>query len=130
MYGAGGGGPDDDYRELLSNRRVLVVLDNAHDGDQVRALLRQRQEKQLVEASKRQVAAPAPPPAATRPASVQERLAQLRKELNTLVAMHHHRTKKPHGKIHNQLREYCGGPPTAMASIEQLEERIATLRSW
>jgi len=24
----------------------------------------------------------------------------------------------------------CGGPPTAMASIEQLEERIATLRSW
>ena len=65
-----------------------------------------------------------------RPVGVQERLASLRKELNTLVAMHHHRTKKPHGKIHNQLREYCGGPPTAMASIEQLEERIATLRSW
>ncbi|MDT7786191.1 MAG: hypothetical protein QOF58_4610, partial [Pseudonocardiales bacterium] len=65
-----------------------------------------------------------------RPVGVQERLASLRKELNSLVAMHHHRTKKPHGKIHNQLREYCGGPPTAMASIEQLEERIATLRSW
>ncbi|WP_232520134.1 DEAD/DEAH box helicase [Actinosynnema pretiosum] len=99
--------------------------------DQVRALLRQRQEKQLVEASKRKADAPAPAaPAVTRPASVQEQLATLRKELNTLVAMHHHRTKKPHGKIHNQLREYCGGPPTAMASIEQLEERIATLRSW
>ncbi|GGP40374.1 hypothetical protein GCM10010185_09280 [Saccharothrix coeruleofusca] len=102
------------------------------EPDQVRELLRQRQEKQLVEASKRQAAAPAPaaPPPPARPASVQERLAALRKELNTLVAMHHHRTKKPHGKIHNQLREYCGGPPTAMASIEQLEERIATLRSW
>ncbi|GAA3851981.1 DEAD/DEAH box helicase [Saccharothrix violaceirubra] len=99
------------------------------EPDQVRALLRQRQEKQLVDAGKRPVAAPVAP-APTRPASVQERLAQLRKELNTLVAMYHHRTKKPHGKIHNQLREYCGGPPTAMASIEQLEERIATLRSW
>jgi hypothetical protein len=32
--------------------------------------------------------------------------------------------------IHNELRRVCGGPPTAMASIEQLEERIATLRSW
>ena len=32
--------------------------------------------------------------------------------------------------IHNELRTACGGPPTAMASIEQLEERIATLRSW
>ncbi|WP_371320685.1 DEAD/DEAH box helicase [Saccharothrix yanglingensis] len=101
------------------------------EPDQVRALLRQRQEKQLVEATRRNAtAAPAAPAPAPRPAGVQERLAQLRKELNTLVAMHHHRTRKPHGKIHNQLREYCGGPPTAMASIEQLEERIATLRSW
>ena len=24
----------------------------------------------------------------------------------------------------------CGGPPTAMANMAQLEERIATLRSW
>jgi superfamily II DNA or RNA helicase len=98
------------------------------EPDQVRTLLLQRQEEQLASAAKR----PKPEVAVreARPASVQERLASLRKELNTLVAMHHHRTKKPHGKIHNQLREYCGGPPTAMASIEQLEERIATLRSW
>ncbi|RKT53421.1 DEAD/DEAH box helicase [Saccharothrix australiensis] len=100
------------------------------EPDQVRALLRQRQEKQLIEAGKKAAPVAPPPPQPARPASVQERLGQLRKELNTLVAMHHHRTKKPHGKIHNQLREYCGGPPTAMASIEQLEERIATLRSW
>jgi hypothetical protein len=44
--------------------------------------------------------------------------------------MYHHRTNKPHGAIHNELRRVCGGPPTAMATIEQLEERIATLRSW
>ncbi|GLZ34108.1 hypothetical protein Lesp02_62950 [Lentzea sp. NBRC 105346] len=96
--------------------------------DQVRQLLRQRQEEQL---SKPRAESKSPlAPQQARPQSVQERLAALRKELNSLVAMHHHRTKKPHGKIHNQLREYCGGPPTAMASIEQLEERIATLRSW
>ena len=100
------------------------------EPDQVRALLRQRQEQQLVQVSKRQQAEPAPAPAPARPQSVQERLATLRKELNALVSVHHHRTKKPHGKIHNELRRHCGGPPTAMATIEQLEERIATLRSW
>ncbi|ANZ34936.1 hypothetical protein BBK82_01440 [Lentzea guizhouensis] len=98
------------------------------EPDQVRTLLLQRQEEQLASAAKRPKAEA--PVREVRSVSVQERLASLRKELNTLVAMHHHRTKKPHGKIHNQLREYCGGPVTAMASIEQLEERIATLRSW
>jgi hypothetical protein len=98
--------------------------------DQVRDLLRQRQAKQLADVSARKATEPpaAPQPARTR--TTQERLAELRRELNTLVSMHHHRTKKPHGKIHSELRAYCGGPPTAMASVEQLEERIATLRSW
>ncbi|MFP5070554.1 DEAD/DEAH box helicase [Pseudonocardia nantongensis] len=74
---------------------------------------------------------PTPPPPAERgPAGVRERLQTLRKELNTLVALHNHKTRKPHGKIHNDLRAHCGGPPVAMATIEQLEERIATLRSW
>jgi hypothetical protein len=71
-----------------------------------------------------------PPPAQRGPGGVRERLQTLRKELNTLVALHNHKTRKPHGKIHNELRAHCGGPPVAMASIEQLEERIATLRSW
>ncbi|HEX6342805.1 DEAD/DEAH box helicase [Umezawaea sp.] len=113
----------DDEQEYLGLPGLL-------EPDQVRALLRQRQEHQLVEVAKRKAAEPPPPPRAARPQGVQEQLAALRKELNTLVAMHHHRTKKPHGKIHNALREHCGGPPTAMATIEQLEERIATLRSW
>jgi superfamily II DNA or RNA helicase len=94
------------------------------EPDQVRALLRQRQESQLRERSK------AAEPAAPRPASVAERLAGLRKELNTLVTMYHHRSGKPHGAIHNELRRTCGGPPVAMATAEQLAERIATLRSW
>jgi superfamily II DNA or RNA helicase len=98
--------------------------------DQVRDLLRQRQAKQLADVSARKSTEPAAPPPPARTRTTQERLAELRRELNTLVSVHHHRTKKPHGKIHSELRAYCGGPPTAMASVEQLEERIATLRSW
>ena len=97
------------------------------EPDQVRALLRQRQERQLTDRSARPAERPAQP---ARPVSVAERLAVLRKELNTLVALYHHRTGKAHGVIHGELRRVCGGPPTAMASIEHLEERIATLRSW
>jgi superfamily II DNA or RNA helicase len=100
------------------------------EPDQVRALLRQRQAKQLAEVSARKATEPEPAVQPPRARTTQERLAELRRELNTLVSMHHHRTKKPHGKIHSELRAYCGGPPTAMASVEQLEERIATLRSW
>jgi hypothetical protein len=98
------------------------------EPEQVRALLRARQSKQLADRSKEAAAPETPPPA--RSQSVAERLNGLRKELNTLVAMYHHRTGKPHGMIHSELRRVCAGPPTAMASVEQLEERIATLRSW
>ncbi|MFE3291573.1 DEAD/DEAH box helicase [Rhodococcus sp. NPDC059234] len=97
------------------------------DADQMRALLRERQSSQLEKQ--------APPPAAA-PAAVADRvasatkLAELRKELNGLVAMNHHRTGKPHGWIHGELRRVCGGPPTAIATVEPLTERIATLRRW
>ncbi|MFD2490896.1 DEAD/DEAH box helicase [Amycolatopsis jiangsuensis] len=100
------------------------------EPDQVRALLRKRQEEQLADEKRRRPAADDQPAAPARPQSVSERIAALRKELNALVGMYHHRTKKPHGAIHNELRRVCGGPPTAMATVEQLEERIVTLRSW
>ena len=103
------------------------------EPDQMRALLRKRQQEQLAaeKQTKRAEPEPAPDPANRRSAeSVKERIARLRKELNALVGMYHQRTGKPHGAIHNDLRAACGGPPVAMASVEQLEERIATLRSW
>jgi len=103
--------------------------------DQVRTLLDQRQKEWLRRSQHPPAAVAEPRRAAPAPIerpqlSVREQLGALRKELNTLVALHHHRTGKPHGVVHGELRALCGGPPTAMATIEQLEERIATLRSW
>ncbi|MGW4090564.1 DEAD/DEAH box helicase [Nocardia sp. NPDC004750] len=100
------------------------------DAEQMRALLRERQARQVAD---RSVSAPVPDPgpqvagAAERVATA-DRLGELRRELNSLVAMHHHRTGKPHGVIHGELRRECGGPPTALATAEQLGERIAALR--
>ncbi|RSM70590.1 hypothetical protein DMB66_08910 [Actinoplanes sp. ATCC 53533] len=98
--------------------------------DQVSVLLNQRQSKQIA-AQKRQKAAE-PVPAQREPVvtlSAGERRNSLRRQLNTLVAAHHHRTNLPHGKIHAELRRLCGGPPSAQATIEQLEERIATIQT-
>ena len=57
-------------------------------------------------------------------------LRDLRKELNGLVAAWHHRTETPHGVIHAELRSACGGPPSAVASAEELQQRIDHIRHW
>lgn len=97
------------------------------DADQMRALLRDRQTRQLADRSAAQESASAPAAVAERIAT-SDKLGELRRELNSLVAMHHHRTGKPHGVIHGELRRECGGPPTALATADQLGERIAALR--
>ena len=101
-------------------------------ADQVSVLLNKRQAEQMA-AQKRQRGAPSRSRAQREPAVVAltagERRVSLRRQLNTLVAAHHHRTNLPHGKIHAELRRLCGGPPSAQATIEQLEERIATIQT-
>ncbi|WP_076478200.1 DEAD/DEAH box helicase [Williamsia sterculiae] len=100
------------------------------DADQVRTLLSQRQQEQV---QARTAAAANGDQAVTRTAAepdTRAQLSSLRRELNSLVAMHHHRTGKPHGLVHNELRQRLGGPPTAMATAEQLRERIGELRRW
>jgi hypothetical protein len=58
----------------------------------------------------------------------QMRALLLRRDLNALVSAAHHRTGKPHGWIHNELRRLCGGPPVAAASSDQLRARIEAVR--
>jgi superfamily II DNA/RNA helicase len=98
--------------------------------DQVSVLLNRRQTEQLAAQQKlAKETVPAQRERETVVLSAGERRVALRRQLNTLVAAHHHRTGLPHGKIHAELRRLCGGPPSAQATIEQLEERIATIQT-
>jgi superfamily II DNA or RNA helicase len=129
------------------------------DPDQVTTLLRKRQAAQLAARSAGAAAAPgaaAPAVAApavtfstattavaagvtpdgptsapeARPTVSREALAALRKELNGLVGAWSHRTGQPHGVIHNELRNACGGPAIPQASAEQIGARIQMIRQW
>jgi hypothetical protein len=112
------------------------------DPDQVALLLRKRQTRQLTTRSAAAAApapaasAPAPPAPAAAPAAPasatvsREGLAALRKELNGLVGAWSHRTGQPHGVIHAELRQACGGPAIPQASADQIRDRIAMIRKW
>ena len=130
------------------------------DPDQVRTLLRQRQNAQLAARSRSAPVSASPasaPPAsasasaspasaasatsaspasqapgepAALPAVSRQALAALRKELNGLVGAWSHRTGQPHGVIHNDLRRTCGGPPLPQATADQIRDRIDTIRRW
>lgn len=93
------------------------------DTDQMRDLLRRRQEEQLDRRSKVVGAAGVPVPM-----TAHGQLRELRHELNALVSAAHHRLGKPHGWIHNELRRICGGPPVAAASSDHLRARIVAIR--
>ena len=92
------------------------------DATQMRDLLRRRQEEQL---DKRTAAGGTLPVIST----THGQLRELRRELNALVTLAHHRTGKPHGWIHNELRRLCGGPPVAAANSDQLAARIEAVRA-
>jgi superfamily II DNA or RNA helicase len=111
--------------------------------DQVVALLKQRSADQAAAANRSRragAAQPAAPPAQPGPADapdtadpsrpVHEVIGELRRELNRLVAANNHRTGRPHGMIHAELRRSCGGPPSGQATAAQLRARIDLLRRW
>jgi superfamily II DNA or RNA helicase len=116
------------------------------DPDQVTVLLRKRQSAQLAARSAAAAARPAaggadgglfagPAPAADAPEAAtatvsRAQLAVLRKELNGLIGAWSHRTGQPHGVIHNELRQACGGPALPQASAEQIKARIDKIRQW
>ncbi len=98
------------------------------EPEQVRARLRARQADQ-VKQQKRQAAARAQREE-NAGISDHKRRAALRKELGGLVAAWSRRSNTPHAMIHAELRKRCGGPEVPLASIEEIEARIALLRNW
>ena len=116
------------------------------DPDQVAVLLRKRQSAQLAARSAAAggadaglfAAPPAAASAAAEPVAAPQatatvsraQLAVLRKELNGLVGAWSHRTGQPHGVIHNELRQACGGPALPQASAEQIKARVEKIRQW
>ncbi|WP_017580905.1 DEAD/DEAH box helicase [Nocardiopsis valliformis] len=117
-YGGGAAGS--------SEEEDFLGLPGLLDPEQVSQLLRKR--KADIHASQRKAKGKAEPEEESGP--THEVLAELRKDLSNLVGAWHHRTGKPHGVIHNELRRACGGPPVAQASPPQIRERIAKLRAW
>jgi hypothetical protein len=116
-YGLGGSDEELDF----------LGLPGLLEPDQVRELLRSREEKTMKGGRRKAKAEEAPTPAEL---ATHEQLALLRRELNGLVAAWHHRTGQPHGVIHTDLRRELGGPAAAHASADQLRERIERLRDW
>ena len=119
--GASGSAEEDDFLGLpglLAPDQVAVLLQQRT----AQHLAAQRQAKRLAKATRTDE-----PPKAVPTHQV---LAGLRRELNGLVAAFHHRTNRPHGAIHAELRKTCGGPPSAAATADQLRARIDTIREW
>ena len=55
-------------------------------------------------------------------------LKEQRALLNSLVALWSKQTDTPHGIIHTELRQTCGGPAVAQATVAQLQARIDLMR--
>lgn len=89
------------------------------DAAAMRDLLGRRQEAQI---TKRTASGEVPR------LSTHGQLRELRSQLNALVSVAHHRTGKPHGWIHKELRRICGGPPIAAATTDQLKARIEAVK--
>jgi hypothetical protein len=92
------------------------------EPDQVATLLQARQSAHRETRSRKSATAAA--------AAAHRAVPALRKELNGMVAAWHHRTGIPHGAVHTELRQACGGPLAAQASAEQLQARIDLIRAW
>ncbi|PIE28175.1 MAG: hypothetical protein CSA58_00445, partial [Micrococcales bacterium] len=108
------------------------------EPDQVRTLLRQRQRSHSRAGSSRRGRGGGPAPGSadgqqnptdTTTQARHRDVAALRKELNSLVATWARKTGQPHGQIHTELRQACGGGQVATATPGQIQARIDVLRA-
>ena len=92
------------------------------EPEQISELLRHRQRRQAQRGSSR----PVDPSQAAMP--LHRNLKEQRTLLNSLVALWSKQTGTPHGIIHTELRQTCGGPAVSHATVAQLQARIDMMR--
>ena len=93
------------------------------EPEQIADLLRFRQRRQAQRGSGRSRDV-----AENRSIPLHRSLKEQRALLNSLVALWSKQTNTPHGIIHTDLRQTCGGPPVAQATVAQLQARIDLMR--
>lgn len=108
---------------MSADEQDYLGLPGLLEPDQVSRLLSDRQRRQIARRD-RLDRGPAP-----REQSLARALEARRKELNSLVAQYARVVGVPHSHIHADLRRRCGGPSLAAATTEQVEARIAELRT-
>jgi superfamily II DNA or RNA helicase len=96
------------------------------EPDQIVDLLKQRQRRQSARGNK--PGAASYEVAEVRPQALFRSLKEQRTLLNSLVSLWSKQTSTPHGMVHNELRQTCGGPAVATATVAQLQSRIDLMR--
>jgi len=115
----------DDDRELTEDDSDFLGLPGLLSPEQTAAILarRDRELRRRAHAAANVGDEPEPQELAG-----YQQIAQLRRQLSAMVATHAIASGRPHASIHAELRRRTGGPPTPMATVEQLHDRIAALQ--
>ena len=93
------------------------------EPEQISDLLRHRQRRQAQRGAGRSSDV-----AVNKSIPLHRSLKEQRALLNSLVALWSKQTDTPHGIIHTELRQTCGGPAVAQATVAQLQARIDLMR--
>mgnify|MGYP000411443070 FL=1 len=93
------------------------------EPEQISDLLRHRQRRQAQRRAGRSTVV-----ADNKSIPLHRNLKEQRALLNSLVALWSKQTDTPHGIIHTELRQTCGGPAVAQATVAQLQARIDLMR--
>lgn len=116
----------DDHRELDADDVDFLGLPGLLSPEQTAALLARR-DRDLRRRIGGATAAVDDEPDPDELAGYQQ-VAALRRQLSAMVSAYALASGRPHGSIHAELRRRTGGPPTPMATVEQLQARIAALQ--
>jgi len=116
----------DDHREINPDEADFLGLPGLLSPEQTAALLARR-DRDLRRRVGGAVAAVDDEPDPEELAGYQQ-VAALRRQLSAMVSAYALASGRPHGAIHAELRRRTGGPPTPLATVEQLQARIDALQ--